>query len=120
MHWDEASFKRVIKRDYKIEIYGMPEGVKLKSPWKISKLEILGRLIRSWRSGQTGFRRMEEAEVAAMEAEVNAEAEKRNGKGLRNEDVKRREMRRVMTIGLKAKAKVKSPEFILDSDMEDN
>lgn len=117
MHWSEASFKRVIKRKYKIDIYGMPEGVPLKAPSEISRLDVLGMLIRSWRSGGTGFRRMEEAEVAAMEAEANAE--KCNGSGAR-EGIKRREMRRVNTIGLKAKAKVKSPEFILDSDIEEN
>lgn len=82
-------------------------------------------MIRSWRSGKTGFRKPTEAKGA--EGAEGAEGTESTGKRKRSRveggndgNVIRKRLRGVVTIGLKAKGKIKSPEFILDSDTEEH
>lgn len=108
MHWTKDSYERIIKKTHGLELYGWPENIEFQHPSLMASIGRLHELIRSWRAGHIGFRRVMEVPTGG----------KRKERGVREESGGRRKMRRVMTIGVKAKGKVKSPEIILDSDEE--
>ncbi len=103
-------YESVIKKKYKLEVYGMPENVALEHPLRISDLGLLWRLKRGWESGIIQFRRVMETTESGDGSSGGAGFKQ----GSENEPVVKRRMRKVMTIGLKAKGQIKSPEFVLE------
>lgn len=117
MHWTQASYLRLVVLKQGLEIHGMPPGMELQDPAKIKSLATVSRLIRLWKSDEIGFRQVDPGELEVMRAE-----RKGSSGGSHRPSVfrgKRRPMRKVATIGMKAKGPIKSPEFISDSDSEE-
>lgn len=97
MHWNTSSYERVIVGKHHLELYGWPADVELRDPGKMS-LRVLHELIRAWRARRIGFQSVPGAPAADAPVRRRKRVE---GK---------RKPRRAN--------KVKSPEFVLDSDEE--
>lgn len=118
------SYLQYIAVKHGLAVYGLPEGCELRHPSRIRKLGELQKLYSAWQSGEIGFRKMgseewAEARVkweAARVDDLSAGARVRGPSASRG---RRQNVRKVGTLGLKAKGLIRSPEFVTDSDVDE-
>lgn len=79
----------------------------------------MSRLIRLWKSDKIGFKEVDPVELELLRADQRKRSSGVSGRGPSRFRGKRRPMRGIATVGLKAKGPIKSPEFVLDSDTEE-
>lgn len=123
MHWTPQSFLRHIAVKHGLDVYGLPEGCELRHPSKIYKLSDLQKLNTAWRSGAAGFRKMggeEWAEVTKQyeATQMDKPSARTRVRGPSTSCGKRRDVRKVGTVGIKAKGIIRSSEFVVDSDVD--
>lgn len=119
MHWTQASYFRHVVLKQGLQIYGMPSGTVLQDPAKIRNLTTLSRLIKLWNSDKIRFTQVDPTELESMRATAKEKGSVAGHHGPSPFRGKRRPMRKVATVGLKAKGPIKSAEFVSDSDMDE-
>jgi len=83
MHWP-TYWKDIVAR-YHVVIQGWPQDVPFRNLSDVSNLGKLEQLLRGWQNGDIYFRRISDAEFAALSAERAAREESGEGEGSGNQ-----------------------------------
>lgn len=121
MHWEAKSFEEHVMAKYGLTISGVPPELKIyRDPASIWALCELRKLIRLWERDTIRFERLDSGEFDRIKAkyEVVRRQWSRADRGSKATERKRRNQRGVVTVGMTGKGLIKSPEFILDSDVD--
>ncbi|KAJ3542513.1 hypothetical protein NM688_g5963 [Phlebia brevispora] len=118
MFWNEDMYTKYIVERYGVQVCRMPLGMKLMHPSLVKVPAVVQRLIRGWKSGQIQFERVPRKELGQAQSDAMETGRLRN----ETEKVgnpsqyrgKRRDARKVSTIGLRAKGPIRSRELTVD------